>query len=66
MKLGKVVETSFFHINIKHGRTGCGSRPSFQSSPISGLSCKAHTDPNSRLTEECMYRMTKEYADAKL
>jgi hypothetical protein len=43
-EMGKVVETSFHHINRKHGRTGHGSRLSAQSSPVSKFSCKAHTD----------------------
>ena len=66
MEMGEVVETSFHRINGNHGKVGFGSILSAQSPPISGCSCKAHTDPNLCLIEECMYRLKKEDVDTNL
>jgi hypothetical protein len=66
MKMGEVVETLSHPINGKNGRTDHGGRLSTQIFPLKIFSCKAHIDPNSLLTEECMYRLTKEYADVKI
>jgi hypothetical protein len=66
MEVGKVVETSFHHINGKYGRTGSGGRLLAQSSPVSRFSYKTDIDLSSHLIEEYMHRMIEEDADAKL
>jgi hypothetical protein len=34
MKMGKVVETSFHHINGKHGKSDCGGQTVSQKFPV--------------------------------
>jgi hypothetical protein len=64
--MGKVVETSFHHLNGKHGRTGHGGQTISRKFPCHGFSCKAHTDLILRLTKECKCSLTEEDVDAKL
>jgi hypothetical protein len=40
MKMGKVVETSFHHINGKHGKLAVEGRLSAQSSPVMDFPAK--------------------------
>jgi hypothetical protein len=60
MKMGKVVETSFHHINGKHGRSGHGGQDCQPKVPCHGFSGEAHTDLILRLTEECKCSLTEE------
>jgi hypothetical protein len=64
MKMGKVVETSFHHINGKHENLVVEGRLSAESS-LSWIFCEAHTHLILRLTEECKCSLTEEDADAK-
>jgi hypothetical protein len=65
MKMGKVVETSFQHINGKHGKSRHGGKTVSQKFPCHGFSHEAHTDPFLHLTAECKCIMTEEDVDAK-